>query len=226
MAVKGTKHNNDHSIFDVHSYDIDWDANHIYLMGSEEYDLGEEPGVEYTMANRFIRNLSLLMQKSKDPILVHMKTCGGDWAEGMAIYDTIKACPNHVTILSYSHAQSMSSIIFQAADKRVMMPHSTFMFHDGSMGYSGTTKQFLTETEELKKSTKQMMDIYVDVMKAKGKYSKWGKQRIHTWLRSQMDKKEEVYLDANQAVEFGFADEVFGHDGEYDWDALLEFGEE
>ena len=224
MAANGIKYTNDHPIFDVHSYDIDWGANHIYLMGSEDYDLdGDEPGVEYTMANKFIRNLNLLMRKSGEPILIHMKTCGGDWAEGMAIYDAIKSCPNHVCILCYTHARSMSSIIFQAADKRVMMPHSTFMFHDGSMGYEGTTKQFLTEADELKKSTKQMMDIYVEALKNKGKYSKWSKQRIHTWLRNQMEKREEVYLDAIQAVEIGFADEVFGENGEYDWDALLDF---
>lgn len=224
MAKKSIKYVGDHLLHDVHSYDIDVEANHIYLMGSEEYDLeGEEPGVEYTMANRFIRNLSLLMRKGDEPILIHMKTCGGDWAEGMAIYDAIRSCPNHVCILTYTHARSMSSIILQAADKRVMMPHSTFMFHDGTMGMSGTVKQYLTEAEELKKSKKIMMDIYVDSMKKKGKYSQWGKQKIHNWLRSQMDKKEEVYLDAKQAVELGFADEVFGEDGDYDWDALLEF---
>ena len=31
----------------------------------------------------------------------------------------------------------MSSIVLQAADKRVMMPNSYFMCHFGSSGYSG-----------------------------------------------------------------------------------------
>jgi ATP-dependent protease ClpP protease subunit len=221
MAAVKQKYKTDNPLFDLHSYDIDVDANHIYLVGSEDYDVEDfqEPGVEYIMANKFIRNLNFLTQKTQDPILIHMKTCGGYWEEGMAIYDAIKMCPNHVTVLVYTHARSMSSIILQAADKRVMMPHSTFMFHDGTMGYSGTTKQFLNEAEEVKRTSKVMMDIYVDVMKTKGKYNKWGRQRIHTWLRNQMDKREEVYLDAQQAVDFGFADEVF--DG--DWDSLLEF---
>ena len=224
MSAKSFKYSSEHPLFDVHSYDIDWEANHIYLMGSEEYNLeGTEPGVEYIMANRFIRNLNLLMRKNKDPILIHMKTGGGCWEEGMAIFDSIKSCPNFVCILNYTHARSMSSIIFQAADKRIMMPHSTFMFHDGTMGYEGTAKQYLTEAEELKKSTKQMMDIYVDAMKDKGKYNKWSRQRIFNWLRNQMDKKEEVYLNAQQTVELGFADEVFGANGEYDWETLLEF---
>lgn len=226
MAAKTPKYISEHPLFDVHSYDIDLESNHIYLMGVEFYHDDSEPGVEFVMANRFIRNLNLLMRKSKDPILVHMKTCGGYWEEGMAIYDAIKACPNLVCILNYTHARSMSSIILQAADKRVMMPHSIFMFHEGTMSYEGTNKQYLTEAEQLKKANKQMMDIYVESMKAKGKYSKWGRQRIYNWIKNQMDKKEEVYLSAQESVELGFADEVFGEDGDYDWDSLLEFDEE
>jgi ATP-dependent protease ClpP protease subunit len=221
MASKKVKYSPDNVVFDVHGYDIDVDANHIYLFGSEEYGLEDqvEPGIEYVIANRFIRNLNILMRKSQEPILVHMKTCGGYWEEGMAIYDAIKMCPNPVTILCYTHARSMSSIILQAADKRVMMPNSTFMFHDGTMGYSGTTKQFLNEAEQLQKSMITMMEIYVNVMKVQGKLRSWSKKRIFEWLREQMDKKEDVYLSAKQAVQYGFADEVF--DG--DWESLVSF---
>lgn len=226
MNTKNPQHSGENSIFDVHSYDIDIEANHIYLMGNEslaEID-GNEPGIDYTMSNKFIRNMNILINRSDDPILISMKSCGGDFAEGMAIYDTIMTCPNQICILNYTHASSMSSIIFQAADKRVMMPHSTFMFHDGTMSMQGTCKQYLTEAEELKKTNKIMMDIYIDSMKKKGKYSKWGRQKIHNWLRSQMDKKEEVYLDATQTIEFGFADEIFGQNGKYaTWDNLKKF---
>ena len=224
MAGKTIKYAGDHYLYDVHSYDIDVPANHIYLVGNDEYAGIEdgEPGVEFSMANRFIRNLNILMRKSNDPILIHMKTCGGDWSEGMAIYDAIKTCPNHICILSYTHARSMSSIILQAADKRVMMPHSTFMFHDGTMAMAGTVKQYFTEADELKKSCEQMMKIYINSMKAKGKMKNLTTQKIRNWLRSQMDKKEEVYLSAEQAVELGFADEIFGENG-IDWDTILDF---
>jgi len=212
----------------IHNCNLDYKSNHIYLVGEQD-DAGEsegEPGVEHFMANTFIKNLNILMRKSDAPILVHMKTCGGSWEEGMAIYDIIRACPNLVCILNYTHARSMSSIILQAADKRVMMPHSTFMFHSGTMGYEGTTKQFLNEAKELKKSHDIMVNIYADVVKAKGKLSKWSRKRILAWLEKEMDKTEEVYMTASEAVEHGFADEVFGSDGKYVWKKLLEFDEE
>lgn len=212
----------------LHVYDLDIKANAIYLMGMENYILpdsdGAEPGVEFSMANQFIKNLNILMRHSDKPILIHMKTCGGFWEEGMAIYDAIQACPNPITILNYTHARSMSSIIFQAANRRVMMPNSTFMFHGGTIGMEGTYKQFMNESKEAAKTQEIMLNIYIDSMKKFGKgWKKKSRKDIKEWLENQMDKKEEVYMDAKQAVQFGFADQIFGTDGHYDWAGLTEF---
>jgi ATP-dependent protease ClpP protease subunit len=209
----------------VHEKDVDLISNHIYLFGREEYhsETGEEPGVEYLMANRFIRNLNLCMRVNPDtPIVIHMKTCGGIWEEGMAIYDAIKSCPFPVTILSYTHARSMSSLIFQAANKRVMMPHSIFMFHDGTLGLEGTVKQVTSAVEFGKVADAQMMEIYINAMKEQGKFCKRSRKFIAQWIREQMDKKEDVYLTAHQAVEYGFADEIF----DYNWKKLTDYTEE
>lgn len=206
----------------IHEKDVDLLSNHIYLFGREEYHTegGDEPGVEYMMANRFIRNLNLCMRVNPDtPVVIHMKTCGGVWEEGMAIYDAIKSCPFPVTILSYTHARSMSSLIFQAANKRVMMPHSTFLFHDGNLGIDGTLKQVESAVDFGKISTEQMMKIYIDNMKLKGKYAKRSRKFLYNWLRDQMDKKEDVYLTAPQAVELGFADQIF----DYNWSNLTKY---
>jgi ATP-dependent protease ClpP protease subunit len=196
----------------IHDYDIDVESFTIYLMGCEDHPQEDfvEPGVEYRMANRFIRNLNYLSTKnSNDPILVIMKTCGGEWQEGMAIYDAIIACPNHVTVVNFTHARSMSSLILQAADKRIMMPNSTFMFHAGTFGFEGTCKQLKTEFHENERDLETMLDIYIDAMQTHGIMSEKSRAQIKRWLVSQMDKKEEVYFTAEQAVEYGFADEIF-----------------
>jgi ATP-dependent protease ClpP protease subunit len=223
------KAKSDDPVFHLHEYDVDLASNHIYLFGSESYAAGNggshdtEPGVEYVIANRFIRNLNLCMRVNPDtPVVIHMKTCGGYWEEGMAIYDAIKSCPFPVTILSYTHARSMSSLIFQAANKRVMMPHSSFMFHDGDVTLSGTVKQVNTSVEFGKVANEQMMKIYIDNMKLSGKFKNRSRKYIASWLRDQMDKKEDVYMTAHQAVEYGFADQVF----EYNWAKLTAYSEE
>lgn len=208
----------------LHELSVDLDNNEVYLFPNESHATGYgddapgEPGIEYTMVNRFIRNYNLLRHKNKDPILIHMKSCGGFWEEGMAIYDTIKQSPNPAVVLSYTHARSMSSLIFLAADKGVMMPHSTFMVHRGSVYSGGTGTQYMTDAEEWKKANEQMMKIYVERLRTHGSMQGKSKKVIRNWLDRQMDKKEDVYFSAEEAVEIGFADEIF--DG--DWDRLRE----
>lgn len=213
----------DDLIFHMQEYDIDLKSNHIYLMGIDRgYDVSgyEEPGVDYIMSKRFIKNINLLMRvNSSVPIVIHMKTCGGDYNEGMAMYDMIKSCPSHVTILNYTHARSMSSIIFQAAEKRVMMPNSHFMFHDGTYSIEGTVKQVNSSVDFDRKNTQVMLNIYADRMNEKGEFAGKGIQKIKKWLKEQMDKKEDVFLTAEQTVHYGLADEIFN----YDWTTLTQY---
>lgn len=216
VKLRKVKHaTGDDDVVCIHDYNLDYKTNEIYLMGEEKFNDNEtgaqEPGVEYIMANRFIKNLNMLTRRSKDNVLVHMKTNGGDWMEGMAIYDAIKLCPNYVTILNYTHARSMSSLIFLAADERVMMPHSTYMFHEGTIVYDGTSKQGRTEGKEDEKNKKIMINIYVNHLKnsPKGSLRTQSKKEIKQWLIDQMNEKEEVYINAKKAVKLGFADRIY-----------------
>jgi len=228
---KINKYVTDDPIHQIHEHGIDIYSNQIYLFGDELYnstqdiDDPHEPGIEYIMTNKFIRNLNILMRKSEKPILIHMKTCGGLWSEGMAIYDAIKACPNPVTILNYTHARSMSSLIFQAANKRIMMINSIFMFHQGTIHMGGTVKQAYTEIKQTKLADKIMINIYIDQMKKNGKFKTRSRETIEKILREEMDKKEEVYLTSKETVEYGLADEIFGLDGIYNWSKLLEYND-
>lgn len=152
-------------------YGIDVKANELWLTPVDvQYDDGDEagaePGVEYQMATRFCKNARLL--STIDPrahVPIHMKTKGGTYEEGMAIYSAIAMMPNPKTIISYTHARSMSSIILQAADWRVLVEHSYFMFHEGQLGISGTNRGVTTNVAWSKSiQNEAMLDIYVDAM--------------------------------------------------------------
>ena len=214
----------DDLVFQVHNHDVDTESNHIYLFSVDRgYDVNEsdqELGVDHVLASRFIKNFNMCMRKKpKSPILIHMKICGGNWEEGMAIYDTIKSCPWPVTILNYTHARSMSSIILQAASKSVLMPNSYFMFHEGTYAMEGTIKQIRSATAFDKRASSIMLDIYTKSMKEKGEFKGKTTKQIRTWLINQMDKKEDVYLTAEQTVKYGLADEIF----DYNWERLTEY---
>lgn len=221
------------AVEEMHLHGLNIKDFSVYLTGTEKFYEGDdrnfdEPGIEYQMATRFIKNLHILSGKnSRRPILVHMKTCGGYWEEGMAIYDALCACPNPITILSYTHARSMSSLILQAADKRVLMPHSYFLFHEGTLELQGTNRSVLSGADWIKRVVNPiMLEIYTQALKRKGKYSRWSPSRIRAILQGHMDKKEDVYLTAQEAVDWGFADEIFGgSNGHFDWRSLRKYSE-
>ena len=210
----------------VNDYGLYVEHREIFLFPREEYAYGAEeemlePGVEFTMANQFIKSLRLLTNLSnKDPILIHLKTCGGDWGEGLAMYQAIKACPNHITMLNYASARSMSSIILCAADYRAMMPYSSFMIHTGTDALTGTGTQVETEWEEFQKVNRIMYDIYLERLRESVKFEGWTDKKIENLLRKKMKEKEEVYFTAEESLEWNWADTIFGADGKYDWDSL------
>src|SRR3989338_4026679 len=183
-------------IFGVQEWNLDIRQFAIYLTGEamdydadDQWDKREEPGVEYQMSARFIKNLQILADiDPKRPILIHMKTNGGDWNEGMAIFDVIKFAQNPIVMLNYTHARSMSSIFFQAARKRVLMPNSNFMFHEGTIAYSGTSKQFYSYAEFSKRDNEVMKEIYASRMKERGIHSKKTKKEIKALIQECMDR--------------------------------------
>ena len=213
-------------IDDAHTYDIDHNQRVIYLTGIENShsDDDDDPGVDFRQSNRFIRNINILSSLSSEkPVLVILKNPGGYCDEGMAIYDAIKAAPMPITILGYGCVASMATIILQSANKRVVMPSVNLMVHMGSTSTSGTPKQVIAEIEYSKIFWEMMITTYVDAMKSAphGRARNWSKKRIREWLTEQMDKKEDVWMTAEEAVDWGLADDIFTG-----WPSLLEYTDE
>ena len=200
----------------VHDYWIDPDSREIWIHGvdvSSSDGEWEEPGVEFIMANKIIKNLHYLRkQSSRAGVTIHMHTCGGMVGDGFAIYDTIKLMPYPVTIISYTHARSMSSIILQAAagpyDTRLLMPSSHFMFHFGTIHTGGHTQGVYSEVEFAKNYDELMLDVYVDSIKGSEKFKGMTEEKIRKTLVDIMNQKCDVFLTAKEAVEWGFADGI------------------
>lgn len=197
----------------IHNYGIDPKNRELYLHGYV-VNTEEDPGIEYKMAATFYKNIRMLDTISNDPIIIHMHSLGGNWNDGMVIYDAIKLCKSHVTIIAYGQAESMSSIIFQAADKRVMMPNAYFMCHFGSSGYFGNYLDVQKAGVFHKKITEKMLDIYTESC-INGKYFKEHYtepeyEKVKNYLKRKL-KDGDWYLDANESVYYGFADMVLNH---------------
>lgn len=183
----------------LYDYDIYIPSRTIYV-GSTEVDLdGNESGTDAKMAERLIKALHLLDQKN-EPITIIMNNIGGSWYDGMAIYDSIKACQSHITIKVFGVAMSMGSIILQAADERVMSPNSRFMIHYGTMGYDGHSKDFERWAEENKDINHSMEQILLD--KAKLVNPSFTLGDLQDLL------KHDTFFSAEETVKMGWADRV------------------
>ena len=215
-------------INDIHNFGINVDSREVFL-NSHIADCEEEGGVDWRMATKFNKNIRILTTGTRgcEPILIHMHTIGGNWEDGLAIYDIIKSCTNtHISMLAYAHARSMSSIIFQAADTRIFMPNSVWLMHMGDMGFDGQAQSFEAEAAWAKKDHDRMLDIYTESAYNSVAYKGKSKKQIKNFIDKGIRLKQEWYMSAREAINHGYADAVFGDKGYDDMDTIRKIGRE
>lgn len=210
----------------------------IYMGSIHSFDDGDESGVDHAMAEQTIKALHILdnidadSRKGEKPITIIMNNPGGDVYHGMAIYDAIKSCKNHVTVKVYGHAMSMGSWILQAADHRIMTVNSRIMIHYGYDGISAHSKTSKKWTIEADKINMQMENLFLSKMKDKkiayedylrliGKFES-EINKVHSSTRKKMieinrEKLEQMlnfdtFLDAEMALRLNLIDAIEGQD--------------
>ena len=199
-------------LHDYHNYSCNRESREIFLHNHFSQEEAENPGVEYRMSVNFIKNLRALSLESRDPVTIHMHSVGGEWNDGMAIFDAIRMCKCKTTIIAYAQAESMSSIILQAANKRLITPNAYFMSHFGSSGMDGEYRNVQNWMAYEKRICDIMFDVYTSRC-IKGKYfvERYGRrpdpEKVKTYLYRKL-KSGDWYLDAEEAVYYGFADRI------------------
>lgn len=217
MAKKRTLTLDDRStvLYDLHEYGINEITRELFLHRyiHNESETAGDCGVDYRMAVTFIKNLGFL-DGSKENIFVHMQSRGGDWNDGIAVYDAIKASIAPVTILAYAHARSMSSVILQAADVRVLMPNCDFVVHYGwtSRGEDRFTP-VMNQMEHEKRLNDVMLGIYAGRCKDGKHFQTASRSQIMNYIKVQLQDKTDWIMSAKEAVMYGFADGVLGTKG-------------
>tara|TARA_R110002020_G_scaffold46539_21_gene132406 strand:- start:1343 stop:2026 length:684 start_codon:yes stop_codon:yes gene_type:complete len=199
---------------ELHRWNILLDTREIYIHGAVD-NLEDDPGVDWKMSNNFIKNLHLLerMDSSK-PIVIHMHSIGGEWCEGMMMYDAIKNCTSPTVAITHGIAASMGSAVPLAASLVVSMPSCWWMIHDGYTDISEQTyKQSLSWAEWEKETRKQMIEIYLESCKTCKFFKGKTNQQIKNFIIKNLDKKEDWWLNSKQAQEYGFVDGIYGAKG-------------
>lgn len=181
-------------------------ARYLYLGSTNTGDAeneGWESGTDSEMAEYAIKGISYLESVSPRPITIFANNLGGSWEHGMAIYDIIRASRCHITMVALGHACSMGSIIFQAADTRIIARHCTFMIHDGTEELSGHTGNVERWARQIPKLKQRMYEIYRERMRAQT-------PKITIRAVEKLCILDTIY-NAQETVDVGLADWVLEH---------------
>jgi ATP-dependent Clp protease protease subunit len=154
----------------------------------------------------------MLFLESEAPerdILFYINSPGGSVTAGLAIYDTMQFIKCDVSTIVVGQAASMGSFLAQAGapGKRYVLPESRTMIHRVSSGTPGTKgsvhvqelqfEDAVRTMAEAKRLNERLTQLYV-------KHNTKGKE--YAELAETM--KFDTFLSAEDAVNYGLADEV------------------
>ena len=134
-----------------------------------------------------------------DTLEVEIHSGGGSVFEGYRIFNEMKKLRErgvYVTARINTLAASMGSVIAMAADKVEIASNGKIMIHEASGGAQGDSDALLRYAELLENISDEIAGIYSEKTK-----------RDKDDIRRLM--KKETWMTAEQAIEMGFADEIF-----------------
>lgn len=96
-----------------------------------------------------------------DFINVYINSYGGEVAEGLAIYNSLKRHKAKVTTYCDGFACSAASVVFMAGDERVMSTASLLMIHNAWTYASGNAKELRKQADDLDAITQASINAYM-----------------------------------------------------------------
>ena len=146
-------------------------------------------------AAKFIAELNAL--EDIKTINVHINSPGGEVADGIAIYNTLKNHDAEVITYVDAEAASIASVVMMAGKRRVMYNTSNIMIHEPWMIAIGNSKQLRKDADILDKYGESIIKSYLPATEA----AKLTRDDLKTMM------EDETWMDADEAMSFGFATE-------------------
>jgi ATP-dependent protease ClpP protease subunit len=185
-AMNAVRERRKESLEDMYERGYDIESRTVFIFG----EINEEMAKNVIKAMEIMENIS-----SYAPIKIKIMSPGGNWYEGLAIYEKIKnsKCPTHA--IGMGLVGSTATAIFQAAEIREIGQLAFFVIHDGTEEFSGECKSFENWAEFSKKNRHKLYSIYAEK----------SKKPVYFW--EEMCRHDTI-LDSNKVLELGLADFV------------------
>ncbi|SDR19996.1 head maturation protease, ClpP-related [Pseudovibrio sp. Tun.PSC04-5.I4] len=158
--------------------------------------IGENWFFEGVTAKRITAELRSI---GDEDVVVNINSPGGDFFEGLAIYNLLREHKAKVTVKVLGLAASAASIIAMAGDEVQIGRAAFFMIHNTGVMAGGDRHVFREVADWLEPFDQAAVSIY---------HARTG--IAETDLHSQLDK--ETWINGDKAIEQGFADSLLASD--------------
>lgn len=146
-----------------------------------------------------IGEMGVWIRKEPGPITIVFNSPGGTVTDGLALFDFLRVASangNPITTIGLGMVASMAAVLLQAGDKRILGRNAHLLIHEPSGGAIGK----LSEIEDRDKFLNALQTKLVAILAERSTMS--DKQIIARM------KRTDWWLNADEAVKLGFADEV------------------
>ncbi len=161
-------------------------------------DVSEERIAELIHAMLYLNEVNKV-NKTKTPITFYLSTYGGSADDMFGMYDIMRQVREETEIHTIGLGKVMSAGVILLASgtkgKRQIGQNCRVMIHSVIAGNHGPLHNLINEME----AVEQIQQMYIDCLVAETKLTK--KQ-----LKKLLERKVNVYLSAEEAVEYGIAD--------------------
>lgn len=139
--------------------------------------------------------------ENQKPITFYLSTYGGNADDMFAMYDMMRIVREHTEIHTVGLGKVMSAGVLMLAagtkGHRYIGKNCRVMIHAVMGGNHGSLHNMINEMEAIE----QLQDMYCDALIAETKLTR-------VKLKKMLERKVNVYLSAEEAVELGIADEI------------------
>lgn len=141
-------------------------------------------------------------------ITVWINSPGGDCIAAAQIYNMLLEYKGNVTIKIDGIAASAASVVAMAGNKVIMSPVSMLMIHNPMTMAAG-------DTTEMKKAISMLTEVKESIINAYELKTGMSRDKIAKLMDA------ETWMDANKAVELGFADEILSRESSVKQSAMM-----
>jgi ATP-dependent Clp protease protease subunit len=150
------------------------------------------------IANLIVAQLLFLANEDDSkPISMYINSPGGQVYSGMAIYDTMQQVECPISTVAVGFTASFGTVLLTAGTNgmRYALPNATIHMHQPLGGAQGQASDIAIQAQEILRLRSSLNNILA----------------IHTGQtveRIEEDTDRDIYMDAQQAMEYGLVDKV------------------